>query len=54
MTIQKLSNLLQEDLEDMPDCINGEILTAYLRGTRGAQEIISSLMEGLQAILADA
>lgn len=54
MTIQKLSNLLQEDREDMPDCISGEILTEYLRGTKGAQEIISSLMESLQEILADA
>lgn len=54
VTIQKLSNLLREDREDMPGCVNGEILNEYLRGTDGAQEILSSLLESLQAILAGA
>lgn len=54
VTIHKLSNLLREDREDMPDCVSGEILREYLRGTDGAQEILSSLLESLQAILAGA
>lgn len=53
-TIQKLSNLLREDREDMPGCVNGEILNEYLRGTDGAKEILSSLLANLQAILAEA
>lgn len=53
-TIQKLSNLLREDRDDMSGCVNGEILKEYLRGTDGAQEVLSSLLESLRAILADA
>lgn len=37
----------------MPNCINGEILAEYLRGTEGVQEILVSMMESLRAILAD-
>lgn len=51
-TIQKLMDLLEEDREDMPSCVNGEILREYLRGTAGAQEITVSLLERLRAILA--
>lgn len=51
-TIQKLSNQIRMDREDMPGCVNGEILKEYLRGTDGAQEILSSLLANLQAILA--
>lgn len=53
-TIQKLSNLLREDREDMPGCVNGEILAEYLRGTDRAQEILSSMLVSLRAILAGA
>lgn len=53
-TIQKLSNLLQEDREDIPGCINGEVLKEYLRGTDLAHEMLVSLLESLQAILAGA
>lgn len=53
ITIQKLSNLLQEDREDMPACVNGEILREYLRGTERAQESIASLLESLQTIVTD-
>lgn len=53
-TIQKLSNLLREDRDDMSGCVNGEILKEYLRGTDGAQKVLSSLLESLWAILADA
>lgn len=53
-TIQKLSNQVQADREDMPSCVNGEILEEYLRGTDGVQEVLSSLMASLQAILASA
>ena len=52
-TISKLKNLLDEDRDNMPDCINGEILKEYLRGTEGVQEILVSMMESLHAILAD-
>lgn len=51
-TIQKLSNLMQEDREDITGCINGEILKEYLRGTDRAQEMVASLLENLRAILA--
>ena len=53
-TISKLKNLLDEDRDNMPDCINGEILKEYLRGTEGVQEFLVSMMESLHAILADA
>ena len=53
-TISKLKNLLDEDRDNMPDCINGEILKEYLRGPEGVQEILVSMMESLHAILADA
>lgn len=49
--IQKLSDLMREDREDIPGCISGEILTEYLRGTDRVQEILSLLLESLQAIL---
>lgn len=52
-TISKLKNLLDEDRENMPGCINGEILEEYLRGTEGVQEILVSMMESLRVILAD-
>ena len=53
-TIQKLSNQVRADREDMPGCVNGEILKEYLRGTDGVQEILSSLLASIQAILAGA
>lgn len=53
-TISKLKNLLDEDRENMPGCINGEILEEYLRGTEGVQEILVSMLESLRMILADA
>lgn len=53
-TINQLTNLLDESREDMPDCINGEILREYLRGTEGAQELLASLLASLRTILADA
>lgn len=53
-TISKLKNLLDEDRENMPGCINGEILDEYLRGTEGVQEILVSMLESLRVILADA
>ena len=49
--IQKLSDLMREDREDIPGCISGEILAEYLRGTDRVQEILSLLLESLQAIL---
>jgi len=52
-TISKLQNLLEEDRENMPDCINGDILREYLRGTDGVQEILVSLTDHLRLILAD-
>lgn len=52
VTVEKLSNLLRKDQEDMPGCINGEILREYLRGTDRAQEILSSLRKDLRANLA--
>jgi len=51
-TLQRLTDLLQEDREDMPLCINGDILAEYLRGMDGAQEIVVSLLAGLQTLLA--
>lgn len=52
-TIRKLQDLLEEDRENMPDCINGDILKEYLRGTDGVQETLVSLMNSLRLILAD-
>lgn len=51
-TLGRLMNLLEEDREDMPNCINGEILRMYLRGTDGAQEMTRSILADLQEMLA--
>jgi len=52
LTLQKLSDLLREDREDIPECVNGEILKEYLRGADAAHEMISSMLESIQEILA--
>jgi len=52
-TILKLEELLKEDREDMPNCINGEVLVEYLRGLEEAQETVASLLASLRTILAD-
>lgn len=50
-TINKLTNLLEEDREDMPNCINGEILREYLRGAESAKESLAALLADLRGIL---
>ena len=40
--INRLLGLLDEDREDMPNCISGEILEEYLRGIAEAHEIAVS------------
>lgn len=54
VTLEKLLAAIDEDREDIPGCINGDVLEEYLRGLNGAQETATSLLAGLLALLASA
>ena len=52
-TILQLEKMLEEDREDIPNCIKGEVLREYLRGLEEAHNVLNSLMTSLRTILAD-
>lgn len=43
----RLSKMIQEDREDMPGCVNGEILAAYLRAADAAEQKLKKLRSQL-------
>jgi len=49
--VNKLLSLLDDDQEDMPYCVNGEILDAYNRGTEEAAQVACSIREELRQLL---
>lgn len=51
-TVNRLEDLIKKDREDMPGCINGEVLEAYLQGLDAVQDTVDSLQTGLRKILA--
>ena len=52
-TILQLEKMLEEDREDIPNCINGEVLREYLRGLEEAHNVLNALRTSLRTILAD-
>lgn len=47
ITVNKLLTLLEDDVEDMPNCVNGEILAAYRNGADEARHISDTLKKAL-------
>ena len=49
---ERLTRLLEEDKQDMPGCINGEILLEYQRGTEQALRVVQDLHVSLHRLQA--
>lgn len=49
---ERLSDLLEEDRQDMPGCVNGEILLEYQRGMEQAMRMVQELRVSLYRLQA--
>ena len=49
---ERLAGLLEEDRQDMPGCVGGEILLEYQRGTERALRTVQELRSSLYKLLA--
>ena len=47
---EQLLTQLEEDLQDIPRCVNGEILEAYRRGADEAQQSVLQVQEGIRKL----
>lgn len=47
ITVNKLLTLLEDDVEDMPNCVNGEILAAYKNSADEARNIADTIKKSL-------
>lgn len=47
----RLLNLLDQDTQDMPNCVNGEILAEYQRGLDKALHTASEIKTGLLRLM---
>lgn len=50
VTANKLLSLLEQDRADMPGCVNGEILAAYLRGLDEVTHTVDAIKRELSVL----